>query len=147
MTVIQEKICTILGWRWYYFSYHRNGMRGGCWIDHCVSFEQHHPKKGQRPGKFKNVRLAKDSDFTWKGANVWYPSYDAIPHFETDLNAMHAAYLALSERARREFNRNLMMLTERAAHPRSLGPYNATALQRAQAFIMAHNRLNPKKRK
>lgn len=152
MTPIQEKICTILGWRWYCFSYHRHGMRGGVWVHRCVSFEQHHPKKGARPSKFKNVRLATPRDFSHPEVNFWEPNYDSIPKFETDLNAMHAAESTLKHPEAYASRLGAILQADKSASCMDgttawhFAFAHATAAQRAQAFLLTH-KSKPKKRK
>lgn len=58
-----------------------------------------------------------------------------FPNYPGDLNAMHEAYLSLDDLKKREFNKQLFILCEKATHPKSEGPYNATARQRSEAFL------------
>jgi hypothetical protein len=66
----------------------------------------------------------------------WYQSYTKMPDYCNDLNAMHEAWLSLSDKDKFVCDKELMRVLVASKD----GPYwmtNSTAKQRAEAFLKA----------
>lgn len=75
---------------------------------------------------------------TKDGPSINYPrDYEFIPDYLNDLNAMHEAERALAEDQLREYSDWLLVIVVAAGKPS--GWFNATAEQRAEAFLRTLN--------
>lgn len=79
----------------------------------------------------------KGKEYIIKDGEAWTPLSDPIPDYLHDLDAMHAAVVALSDDEYARYSRELCRLPAfRYTRPRY---HDATAAQRAEAFLKALN--------